>query len=383
MQSNIIFINSHPIQYFAPLYKYLHEKGLPLEVWYCSNETINGYIDKQFGTFLKWDVPLLDGYSYRFFANRSFRPSIYCGFWGLFNPGLIWNLFRIPKATVIVHGWGYSTLVLAIILGALRGHRICLRSETPLNQEIKKGVVLRFVKRLILKTILFRFVELFLYIGTQNRLFYQSLGIHQSRLLFTPYAVDNERFQLAANELKSKKNQFRTELGLKEGARVFLFVAKLIDKKRPMDVLRAFRDLNDNNCSLIMVGEGELRSEIEGFIKDEGLKGVLLAGFKNQTEIARYYATADVFILPSGIGETWGLVVNEAMNFGLALIVADLAGCSSDLVMNEANGLVYQSGNVPQLVDCMQKSEILNGSLGLLKLKEYSYERIHQTLGQI
>jgi hypothetical protein len=72
----IIIINSHPIQYFAPLYKKMTEEGLDVEVWYCSDESIRGENDKGFGTTVKWDIPLLDGYRYRFFKNHSNKPSI-------------------------------------------------------------------------------------------------------------------------------------------------------------------------------------------------------------------------------------------------------------------------------------------------------------------
>lgn len=383
MQPSVIFINSHPIQYFAPLYEYLHQKGLSIEVWYCSDETIQGYKDRQFGTFVKWDVPLLAGYPYRFFTNRSFRPSIYGGFWGLFNPGLFRRMFLIPKSTIIVHGWGYSTLALAMIIGWFRGHRICLRGETPFNQESRKGAMLRLGKRIVLKGLLFRFVNRFLFIGTQNKLFYESMGVRPSRMNFTPYAVDNSRFQSAARQWSGNRIQFRANLELREDTRIFLFVGKFIEKKRPMDVVKAFMDLNDDNYALIMVGDGELRGEMEKAVSGSRTRNVFFPGFKNQTELAMYYAASDVFILPSGMGETWGLVVNEAMNFDLALIVSDLSGCATDLVMHGQNGFTYESGNVAQLTTCMRESSKLDGSLGSIKLKEYSFDKIFQTLETI
>ena len=64
----VIFINSHPIQYFAPLYKLIaSQTDINLNVWYCSDETVNGFIDKEFGVNVKWDTPILDGYNFTFF----------------------------------------------------------------------------------------------------------------------------------------------------------------------------------------------------------------------------------------------------------------------------------------------------------------------------
>ena len=68
---NIIFINSHPTQYFVPLYAYMNTQGLTTSCWYCSDETLEGHWDKQFNADVKWDIPILDGYASRFFKNYS------------------------------------------------------------------------------------------------------------------------------------------------------------------------------------------------------------------------------------------------------------------------------------------------------------------------
>ena len=135
---------------------------------------------------------------------------------------------------------------------------------------------------------------------------------------------------------------------------VILFLGKLIEKKRPMDLLRAYELLITNNQlpiipSLVFVGDGALRPDLETYVKEHDLNGVHFAGFKNQTEIPEYYAMADVFVLPSGPGETWGLVVNEAMCFGLPVIVSDMVGCGPDLVKDGENGYLFDLGDVEML----------------------------------
>jgi glycosyltransferase involved in cell wall biosynthesis len=55
-----------------------------------------------------------------------------------------------------------------------------------------------------------------------------------------------------------------------------------------------------------------------------------------------------VFVMPT-VFEPWGLVVNEAMNAGRAVIVSDQVGCAPDLVRDGDNGFVYQAGNVADL----------------------------------
>ena len=354
---NVIFINSHPIQYFAPMYKYMNEHGVNTNALYCSDESIRGGLDKQFGVDVKWDIPLLEGYGYRFFKNYSWKPSHASGFFGLINLGAIVRLFKIPKSVIVVHGWNYFTHFLILMLGKLKGHTNCLRCEMPQNQEaIKKGWKMK-IKRLGLKYILFPRVNYFLYIGTQNRLFYQSYGLKDSKLIFCPYSVDNGRFSKEKQVLESEVAAIKQKLGIPVEKKIILYSGKYMEKKRPMDLLRAFYQLNNADCWLIMVGEGELRKEMEGFISKNQLKQVTLTGFVNQSQVSGYYAISDVFVMCSTVGETWGLSVNEAMNFGLPVIISNLTGSSEDMVIDGDNGYIFETGNTDELA--LKLSEVL------------------------
>jgi glycosyltransferase involved in cell wall biosynthesis len=108
---------------------------------------------------------------------------------------------------------------------------------------------------------------------------------------------------------------------------------------------------------LVFVGDGLLRGELERYAADRGLTKVRFPGFKNQLELSAYYAMADVFVLPSGMGETWGLVVNEAMCFGLPVVVSDMVGCGADLVNHGENGFVFPLGDSERLAKYL--SEVL------------------------
>src|SRR5918993_294520 len=97
---NIIFLNSHPVQYFAPLYKFLNEHNLATKAWYCSDESIKGGLDVQFGVQVKWDIPLLEGYESVFLKNYSWKPSHFKGFFGLMNFGVLRQLSSEPKSII-------------------------------------------------------------------------------------------------------------------------------------------------------------------------------------------------------------------------------------------------------------------------------------------
>lgn len=379
----IIFINSHPIQYFAPLYKFMNDHGTVVDAWYASEGATKPMIDKEFGVEVKWDIPLLTGYQYRFFKNVSWKPSASTGFFGLINPGMIAELFNIPKSVVIVHGWHYLTHLLIILFGKLAGHTVCVRNETPLSHEKQKTGWKQTVKNVGLRYILFPQIDYFLFIGTQNRLFYKSHNVADHQLIHCPYAVDNDRFR----SISFNRPQVRETLNIPAEAKVILYSAKYIDKKRPMDLLRAFKDLDNQACWLVMVGEGELRKKIEDFIGEHQLKNVLLTGFVNQSKIAQYYAISDVFVMCSTVGETWGLSVNEAMNYDLPIVASDLTGCSDDLVIPGENGYVFETGNVRELTcrlqDVLFSDKLCRQISSSQIIEKYSYEEITTSIKRI
>jgi glycosyltransferase involved in cell wall biosynthesis len=80
---------------------------------------------------------------------------------------------------------------------------------------------------------------------------------------------------------------------------------------------------------------------------------VTFAGFLNQGEIAAAYVAADALVLPSDFGETWGLVVNEAMACGRPAIVSDRVGCGPDLVTPGETGECFAFGDTAALASLL------------------------------
>jgi glycosyltransferase involved in cell wall biosynthesis len=155
------------------------------------------------------------------------------------------------------------------------------------------------------------------------------------------YCVDNERLQRRADELRPHRDAIRARFGIRDGAPVVLFAGKLIEKKQPLLLIDAFaRARRDLDAWLLIAGDGPLRAECEALVARLRVPNVVFAGFLNQTELPDAYAAADMFVLPSKLHETWGLVVNEAMNFGLPVVVSDKVGCATDLVRPGRNGFI-------------------------------------------
>lgn len=351
----VLYFLSHPIQYFSPLLKKLAEV-VDLEVYYFSDSSIKGGLDKGFGKNVTWDIPLLEGYSSSFLKNHRKDRGLNNKFLDVWNPG-VWKIIRKSNADVIiVNGWTYSSNWLAFLAAKVHGKKMWLRAESPLNQELKKSKKVIWVKKLLLQHFLFRFlVNKLLYIGTHNKAFFNFYGVSNSRLVYTPYAVDNSYFAGKRQEMKDRLPEIKTQLGLPFDKKIILYSGKYIPKKRPLDLLEAFANLNDKNAVLVMMGDGPLRPEMEAFLAKRQLSNVILTGFVNQSQIPSYYAIADVFVMCSGIGETWGLSVNEAMNFAKPVIVSNTCGSSIDLVKNGENGFIFDEGNTTQLTEYLKR----------------------------
>lgn len=175
-----------------------------------------------------------------------------------------------------------------------------------------------------------------------------------AKLIYTPHAVDNAYFSEQYELLRKDVPSVKKALNIPLDKTIILFSGKYIEQKRPLDLIQAFNQLKDPSVVLIMVGEGNLRTEMETFINEHNVCNVILTGFINQSAISQYYIIADIFIMCSG-SETWGLVVNEAMNFAKPIIVSDTCGCSADLVLHGKNGFVFQEGDIDALSKFMSQ----------------------------
>lgn len=119
---------------------------------------------------------------------------------------------------------------------------------------------------------------------------------------------------------------------------------------------------------------------MEEFIATHSLRNVLLTGFVNQSQISEYYAISDVFVMCSTSGETWGLSANEAMNFDLPVILSDLTGSATDVVLNGVNGYTFKTGNTQELAtrltQVLKEHQLTWSTSSLSIISKFSYDTI-------
>jgi glycosyltransferase involved in cell wall biosynthesis len=346
----LAILASHVIQYQAPFFRYLAASGdIEPTVFFCLNWGAEAYHDKQFGRTVQWDVPLLEGYRFEHLPNWSPRPGN--DFWGEINPGIASRLRAGGFDALMVHGWALATNWIAMLAAFSLGIPVLMSGESNLLQPQARWNSL--AKRLVFGR-LFPRISGFMAIGRYNAEFYRFYGVPQDKIFSLPYAVNNDFFFAQAREHAPKRLEARRELGIAADAPVILSVCKLIDKKRPMDLIEAFERVSRRRpAALVLVGNGSMERELALHVERKRLSGVHFVGFKNQTELGRYYSLADVFVLPSML-ETWGLVVNEAMCFGLPIVASDRVGSTGNLVQEGINGFLFPAGNVSALAEKLE-----------------------------
>lgn len=343
-------LTTHPIQYQAPLFRALaKEPCLDLTVLYCMiPDAVQQGVG--FGVPFRWDIPLLGGYRHIVLGNDSRKPSP-SSFRGCDTPGIRKAIQSEGFDVVLALGWQVMSYLQLLVACRRLGVPCMVRGES--NDVLERPVW----KRLIHRMLLLQYGAM-LYIGESNRRFYLANGVPESKLHFAPYCVDNERFAAAAASVVAKRAEVRERWGIPQRATTFLYCGKFVPKKRPVDCLRALRVALDSGARanseihLLMVGSGDLLRECQAEASRYALP-VTFAGFLNQREIALAYAAADCLVLASDHGETWGLVVNEAMACGLPAIVSDRVGCHFDLVTNGETGHVFEMGDAHALGELM------------------------------
>lgn len=348
-------VTSHPVQYQAPLFrKIAAHRRIDLKVYYCSHHGVELSFDQGFGQAFKYDVPLMDGYQYEFLRNWTLWRFPNHGIKGLFNPGVIIKILKGSYAAIFIHDFIQPTSVLACLSSFAKSVPVLFHGEASLLNPKPSHKWFRVLKNLYF-TMLFRIPGRFLAIGTYNKDFYRYFGVSKDKIFLTPYSVDNEFFQKSAAQCKGLKYQNRRKLGITKSVPVILYVGKLIERKKPLDLLKAFEYVKIKfDAALLFLGDGAQRVDLEKYVWDKNIADVHFIGFKNQTELSKYYELSDVFVLPSQ-REPWGLVVNEAMVHGMPVIVSDAVGAAPDLVRSRENGFVYPACDVNALIDCLSQ----------------------------
>lgn len=371
------FFAPHPVQYHSGIYRELGKlECIDLTVFYEDDIGIKPFFVEEFNHEIKWDIDLLEGYSYGFIKNYNKTPK--GGFFARVNFGIVYKILGGKPDVVIFNGYVNISDWLIYFTSKLSRTKIVFRGEATLRGNEEVGCLRQKLKRLFLKSWL-KGCDAVMYSCTGNKTYWEYYGVGESKMFPIPCAVDNDFFRRERQKYSSLNSRIRNELGIDDDDFVILFAARFTTRKRPLDLLEAITTIHNHNITVLFVGDGVVRKNIEEFVENNNLKAIFV-GFKNQAEISKFYSIADLDIVISDYDPS-PKSMNEAMNFELPILVTDIVGTGCDLVKDGENGYIVKVGDIEEIakkIDYLNKNRVIAKNMGkksLAIVNEWTFEK--------
>lgn len=326
----VVYWNNIPSPYMVERFNALADRGMfDFEAWF--NDRIES--DRS------WDV---DETSWRF--RYRYLPTM-----RLLGRTLHWPLpllGRRPDVLVSLYaepsflaGWG---------LAKLRGVKTGFWVEVTFDRWVIRTPIKESIKRW-----LFPKVDAIVTVGADGRRFAERYGARSEDIFFAPHTIDVSHYSDGANNARARRDSLREELGLQ--GTTFIYVGRFWWGKGANYLLGAFEIVQRQSAepvSLLLVGDGPDEAKLKQVCAERGIRNVVFAGFQQKPELPRYYALADVFVFPT-LGDTYGLVVDEAMACSLPIISTSSAGEISDRIEEGVNGYIVPPEDSAALAERM------------------------------
>jgi len=358
--SRLVAIETHPIQYHAPVYRALQSHfGVPVTAIYASDCSIAGYRDRELGASFRWDTDLLSGYTAAFLSTVAQGGAQTAE--GASARGLRTALRAAAPSAILLTGYSPRFYQRAWVAALSTRRPLLLRAETTDHAQ-SRGPARHWMRSAALAP-LYRACARLLYVGRRSFDHFRRLGVPENKLVLSPYCVDTHAFACGEPARSRLRPATREMLGIPATHTVILFSGKLSPRKAPDLLLRAVASLPLETRELLTVvflGDGELRGALARLAAEIGV-GARSVGFRNQSELSPYYHAADLLALPSLHSETWGLVVNEALHHGLPSVVSDAVGCAPDLIEPGVTGEIAAAGSAASLAAAIARMLPLTG----------------------
>jgi len=334
MNAKLLVFDSHPVQYRVPVWQ-AAEKMQPgsLHVAYATDCSVRGHVDTGFGQAVAWDEPMLSGYGNTLLNCEHGTPL--SGWGSLTGKGIKRIINEVKPSAVLLTGLNYKYDMIAYLTARLKGIPVWLRCETQ-DEAIERSDLKNFIRSIIYK-IAYTGLSRVFFIGELNRQHYLKHGVRLSKLIPAHYATVDRFSAFSGAEKTALRVSARNVAKIDAGAFVIGFSGKFITKKNPGILFNMLKDLSDelrSKVHLYFMGSGELENDLrnsaEEALQKYGVKSYF-TGFVNQSQLAGHYLAMDIMVLPSRrMGETWGLVANEAMQAGCGVVVSNAVGCAAD-----------------------------------------------------
>ena len=200
-------------------------------------------------------------------------------------------------------------------------------------------------------------------------------GAYENKIITYPFTSIYERDILPVPDSMVVKRQFRNQLKMYED-KIVLSVGQLIHRKGIDILLKAASQLN--NTGIYIIG-GTPSDEYVELKRKYNANNIHFIGFKDKNELSKYYRAADVFVLPTR-EDIWGLVVNEAMSYGIPVVTTNKCVAGMEMVEQGVTGSIVEVENVNQLVEAvrywLENGSIESNNASLDKARQYTIEKM-------
>ncbi len=289
---------------------------------------------------MAWDIPLTEGYDFELVPNVSKQPGS-SHFFGIRTPDLVARVQNWKPDAVHITGYAYASHLNAVRSFHRDGIPVLFRGDSHLLDQ--RPGPRWWLKKALLHQI-YRWVTACLYVGQNNYQYYAKIGVPKEKLLYCPHCIEVDRFAEPNQNFEDQAAQWRRDLKIPDFVKVVVYAGKFEERKQPVQLMRTIRLMARDDLVLAIVGNGPLEQHVMEIAQDRPEMFRVLP-FQNQTTMPVVYRLADVFVLPSAFGETWGLALNESLACGRRVLASDRVGGAVDLVTSQREGAIFKSGD--------------------------------------
>ncbi|HEX5245046.1 MAG TPA: glycosyltransferase [Tepidisphaeraceae bacterium] len=238
-----------------------------------------------------------------------------------------------------------------VILWCHRHQIPCFISGDSNIRDASPSKLKAAIKQIILRAIL-RGTAGAMPFGTLGRAYFEKYGVRSDRIFLVPLEPDIELIQRLPKEaIDAAARRF----GLASGRRRFLYSGRLIQRKRPDQLIEAFVAIAESrpDWDLVILGDGPLGPSLRKQVPTSLAQRVFWLGHAGQqATVSAVYKLCDVLCITSEL-EPWAIVIHEAVAAGLAVISSSIPGAAADLVRDKVNGRVYPARDLIALTQAM------------------------------
>lgn len=310
------------------------------------NNNINVYYTFNKDDNRKWETNNEIGYKSIYLKGIKISSK-----YGYINKGLF-SIMR-NNDILMLGGYAETTYVLLAILCRIMNKKYGIIFDGISTNRImsKEKFLKKLLKNIVVKNSNFVFAN-----GIVGKEYFINKFKYDENKIFNQYlTVDNKLIDKMYINRNNYRRKIREKLNINNKEKVVLFSGRLIEIKNIEIIINAISNIKEKDkITFLITGGGELKETLLRLAEKEKVKIHITDFLEKQEELFEYYFAADVLVLPS-IDEAWGLVVNEAMNVGMPIIVSHLCGCSLDLVKDGHNGYVFDPYDVNSLKNKLNK----------------------------